>query len=497
MQNDEQESATKRARIDQPQVDAPAYDLADLYRQFADAINCPGEIQLYGSGLYVPSLKRFIKFATCTEKAILQQLVEGVKESKTDVSFPGRAVADFYKSIWHKNMNGDMGKDKGVILLLIEPINNPFVTTNEYTWAGLLTEYLASNNSNFTPLNRSNGVAPYILNLAKEQKLDCGKFGSMQALPLYFRLLAQGTSPNNNSCQSRFICINNHAALGTVIKALAYRVNPANKKYQFTYKDTYDVYIKTGFFYCNTILPYLTHNRIVKTATEIIPLPIQYKAVEKPRVPNVPLKLSCIVGNSLFQPPKPAVVFSLTEEEFFSEIAEHTKGFPQHAINMLARHGLTKEFPDFFKTTTAQRELIRLSFWRNTFIAAKIKQWKTCLKQALDSVLFGYSNYEYKLISLYSDLEAIQSAQPTPLLDSILPRLYWIILNCNEIEQSNLNMEGLTLLKFQNHFGDEGMVWMLKNLWFVLRSIDNKDERRNFLEAGLAELYKESPSNKI
>ncbi len=105
--------------------------------------------------------------------------------------------------------------------------------------------------------------------------------------------------------------------------------------------------------------------------------------------------------------------------------------------------------------------------------------------------MFGYSNYEYTLLTLYQDLSNIRHAQLTHAMESMLPQVYWLILNCTDVEKNNLTLSSITWLKFQNQFGISDLFYLMKDLWLLLRCIDNNDERRNTLEASLLILSSE------
>lgn len=267
-----EEPANKRQRADSENK------LAELYRKMASI--CGYQIQLMGDGMYLANYKRFVKFATTEEKTWIRNALQpyenknGVEqESKVELA---NQFKTWYEAIWQANMLRDIASDEGVTLLLIEPIQNPLVSGDEYSWVGFFTDYVANKSLYHRTdaiFHRCGGFAPYIIELAVKNRLTYpfNLYDSHAIMPNYCQVL--GYMARQSPIYTRFRCHHNNLTLGTIVKAMAYHLYPTSTKYMLSTKEQQDL-IGFSFLGSQNLLQVLASNNIIPSAQHIIPFPV-------------------------------------------------------------------------------------------------------------------------------------------------------------------------------------------------------------------------------
>lgn len=480
MQDTGQEAALKRLRKDHQS------SLVDLYHMLATQIGRQTEMQLQGQGMYLPSIQRFIKLATCAEKSRLKQLIESYNSNSTCST-----TSAFYQEIWQIHMQRQVNAGEGVILLLIEPINNTLKEGDEATWAGLMTECLANKPLNFMQmLSRCIGFVPYLFHLAVENNIDVTQVRlSTMAMPDYFCRLRDITRGHINSPLSRFQCKDPHGALGAILKAMAFRFCSDSTKNLFGIKDTNDFSSSKGFFYHSKLMPYLTENEIIAEQQDLKPLPIELQLPEKK-----PVVKTIVLKPNFFQPTSaPQNIFQELDPSLLAEVMKITEAHPRLYIYQVAKsiHLYNQITQKDGESAYVRREIARLRTWNFVIKHTKAQQWRVLLSHAINLLLYGMPPPECKntLFTFHADLSDLSIKQPSQYIENHLSQLYWIILNCNPQEQMSLELSTLSLIKFRQQFGSVIQnLCVLQDLWLLISGVTDRNELQCYLEQVLTKL---------
>ena len=466
MQDEDKEGEpdNKRYRADpnQHQINVPEHNLAELYRRMAQFYSHGDQMQLIGNGMYLPEIQRFVKFATCEEKTWIKNSIQPYESKPITAKNPDltNQIQAWFAAIWKANMLNDIKPGDGVVLLLIEAINNPLASDAEYTWAGVLIDCVAGVHRNHQVLRRCSGFAPYIFELAVKHKVSFA-FGSYncEAMPSFVHPL--GHVAQHAPVYTRLRCASNDMALGAVVKAMAYHLSHHYSKCDFKRSETQDL-IGMSFFGLGNLLPILRANQFIASAENLVPLPIAIDVSNK--------KQDITFFNKQPIPP-------VTQKP-----DDATKMDPIFLLEV-------KRLADVSTNLSEKRQRIRLKNWNDIINFAKIKDWKILLAHAMKAVIYGSDDKktDYSLELLYTDLMEIYAKEPLGILEKLLPQLYWVILNCDQVEKVNFKLSHLSVAKVVNNFKSMSLLCFAEDIWLLLRSIDNRKEIRNYLEVFLLE----------